>query len=208
MRAFRLPSVVDLSVASGRILAERNTGLVEVSAPALIRIRPLIFRDNPSLTTLDFPLLEEASGITLPRNAALTTLNLPSLATITSSLNLDSAEALSTLNLPSLTSLSGLSIVRADNLETLDGFSSVTSGMQGLNIQSNASLRDYDGLLNVGDALTADPIFFDVRIDNPLVCRDDAEAFRDALEAKFPGDMATFRNSISGPTCPSPPDGP
>jgi hypothetical protein len=204
LESVRLTAVTDLSVANGRIAVRRNADLTEVSAPVLTRAASLEFSNNTSLATVDLPLLEEVPSVSVSSNAALRTLDLPSLQTVASSMSLNSSPVLASVSFPSLTTLNSLSIVFADSLRNLSGFSSVTSGMQSVNIRQNASLASYTGLLNVGDALTADPIFFDIRMFNPGVCDDAAIAFRDALENKFPGDMAEFRNSISGPPCPVP----
>lgn len=73
--------------------------------------------------------------------------------------------------------------------------------------QQNTALESLGGLENLGDAAGADPIFGGLRLNNPLICRDDAQAFFDLLEAKYAGEMVSPRlPSVTGPTCPTPAD--
>lgn len=209
LRSIQLPALADLPTSQARITAVGNPDLATVSAPSLGRVEGsgLRFLDNPTLTTLDFPSLHSTGYLVMQGNEALEVAAFPTLERVPNSLVISESPALSAMSFPGLTEVGGLQFRRNPLITSLTALSGITSGAATFTVQENASLASLDGLRNVGDALGADPIFHTFRISsNPLICLDDAQAFFDHLEGKYPGDMVQGGlTQISGPTCPDDP---
>lgn len=126
------------------IYIDSNSALLSVSAPKLVSVKTVTVSSNAILLSVSFPLLAIASGgLSIQGNTQLTSLLLPSLASVPAgSVTVSTNPALTALSLPSLTTLAASLTVGSNTLLSSLSLPSLTAqtGATSVNIISNPAL--------------------------------------------------------------------
>jgi hypothetical protein len=132
-----LGSLSSPALTNGSIEATGNSVLSSLDFPAL-QSGSIKIDNNPQLSALSLPAMTSASGIEVNQDAALQTLSLPVLQTVSGSLVVEQDPLVTALSFPELTSATNLMIASDGSLSTLSLDALVSCGL--FLVQANGAL--------------------------------------------------------------------
>ncbi len=141
-------SMPSLTRVEERLLINSNAGLGSIALPVLTTVGDLIqIDDDGALTSLSTPTLLTAGGVNINNDNALIDVSAPQLVLSTANLTLATLPKLTTLELGSVNSVATtLQISGAPLLADFSGLANIQSVGGDLDVLNNSGIQDFSGL--------------------------------------------------------------